>query len=112
MKVTQHAAYGLTELEADLIFLKQNGRCRICGKRFRPGRPPQVDHHHKTGAVRGLLCAYCNTTIGLLHEDVAWLRKAADHIKVGAFVVRGVVGRPVYTPDSPGAAGLLHKETS
>ena len=41
------------------LLKKQKGVCAICGK------PPKglklaVDHDHKTGRIRGLLCAYCN----------------------------------------------------
>jgi hypothetical protein len=64
--------------------LKQQGfTCKICGTNDPAG--PQnifvVDHDHKTGKVRGLLCNHCNTAIGKLHDDPKLLRKAAIYIE-------------------------------
>lgn len=42
---------------------KQKGLCRIC-KRPRKLRWLAVDHNHKTGVVRGLLCGPCNGKLG------------------------------------------------
>lgn len=57
-------AYGLTEEMFDRMLAEQNGQCAICG-----GQPSGrwktlfVDHDHKTGAVRGLLCHLCNAAL-------------------------------------------------
>lgn len=40
--------------------------CEACGSSDRL----HVDHNHKTGAYRGVLCASCNTALGLLGEDI------------------------------------------
>lgn len=52
------------ELERAKLVVKQNGLCGICSKpeshfKFRLA----VDHNHKTGQVRGLLCYRCNKFI-------------------------------------------------
>jgi len=39
-----------------------------------------VDHDHKTGVVRGLLCRECNTALGIMNEDSARIRMLADYI--------------------------------
>lgn len=39
-----------------------------------------MDHNHKTGQVRGLLCDRCNLTIGALEDDAALLQKAIDYV--------------------------------
>ncbi|MEM4056520.1 MAG: endonuclease domain-containing protein [Thermoplasmatales archaeon] len=41
------------------ILKMQNGRCAICGRNDFWGEL-QVDHDHKTGLFRGLLCYQCN----------------------------------------------------
>jgi hypothetical protein len=110
-KVPQHEQYGLACDEAEALFRRQSGRCNICRKPFRPGRPPNVDHHHATGRVRGLLCATCNRTLGYMHEDIDWLDRALSHLHHGATQVRQELGRNVYTPNSPGDAGLVQEDT-
>ena len=69
------------------MLAEQDGKCANCR------RPPEqvhrksgkvrdlaVDHCHETKAVRGLLCTDCNMAIGLLRDDPALLRAAADYL--------------------------------
>lgn len=51
--------YGLTATDYDALLQAQGGRCAICRARPKSKRLA-VDHEHKTGAVRGLLCSRCN----------------------------------------------------
>lgn len=60
----QHGAmiaktYGITPAAYDALMRLQGGRCAICRARPKSKRLA-VDHDHKTGAVRGLLCSRCN----------------------------------------------------
>lgn len=57
--------YGITIDEYELLLEKQDGGCAICGRK--PGRIPlHVDHNHKTGLVRGILCHQCNWYLGTI----------------------------------------------
>ena len=40
-----------------------------------------VDHNHKTGRVRGLLCGNCNTSLGGFKDNPALLNKAIRYIE-------------------------------
>lgn len=51
--------YGITGDDYATLFAAQGGRCAICRARPKSKRLA-VDHDHKTGAVRGLLCSRCN----------------------------------------------------
>jgi hypothetical protein len=61
----------------------QGGRCKICGYDKPRGRYDNfsVDHDHKTGEIRGLLCAFCNTGIGQFQDSPSLLRKAATYLE-------------------------------
>ena len=76
-------SYGLSQEQTAALFVRQNGRCRICAIRFvEVGRKAtQVDHDHKTGRVRGLLCRGCNLTLGFAKDDPDRLRKAAEYLE-------------------------------
>lgn len=62
--------YGLTQEEYDDYLVKQEGLCALCHKEetvIMRGHVKQlsVDHDHKTGQIRALLCARCNFLVGL-----------------------------------------------
>lgn len=73
--------YGITSAQYDELLESQGGGCAICG------RPPKnvrlsVDHDHKTGLTRGLLCWHCNTRLlGAARENPQALRNAADYLE-------------------------------
>lgn len=69
--------YRLKPSDWDAMLIEQNGRCAIC---LCPMESPHVDHDHNTGAVRGLLCKWCNLAIGYMKDDAARLRAAADYL--------------------------------
>lgn len=77
--------YGIDLVQYSQMFMEQNGKCAICGSDYgghRNGvqKALAVDHDHKNGKVRGLLCEPCNQGIGKLKDDAGLLRKAADYL--------------------------------
>ena len=65
--------YGLTEDDYERMLLAQHGRCAICGGEILSKRRLAVDHCHKSGRVRGLLCGPCNGFLGRINDDPASL---------------------------------------
>lgn len=62
--------YGITVEDYDAMLKSQGGQCAICrdAKIWKQKRSLVVDHCHKTGKVRGLLCNQCNTAVGHLSD--------------------------------------------
>jgi hypothetical protein len=71
--------YGVSLTDYNSMFSDQMGACAICGKTQR--RALDVDHCHKTGSVRGLLCTTCNQMIGHSGDSPDRLVKAAEYLR-------------------------------
>ncbi|MGW4225581.1 endonuclease VII domain-containing protein [Streptomyces bauhiniae] len=69
--------YGITEAERDAMIASQRGLCVIC----LDAPAVHVDHCHKTGRVRGVLCFNCNSGLGLLRDDPDTARRAAAYLE-------------------------------
>jgi len=72
--------YGLTLKQYDQFMHEQVGLCAICQQPFGDKRP-HVDHDHETGAVRGLLCHGCNTSLGGFQDSAAVLLRAVIYLR-------------------------------
>jgi hypothetical protein len=87
--VAKHAKGRGITIETYLEDLKkQKNRCLICGEEERQKngmtgkvRNLNIDHCHKTGKYRGLLCSSCNTAIGLLKEDPEIFARAMKYLR-------------------------------
>lgn len=82
--------FGISTAEYEAMLVAQNGVCKICHRQetivdFHTGNVKRlaVDHDHKTGKVRGLLCDMCNRGIGMLQDSPLVLRLAAEYIEGG-----------------------------
>lgn len=77
---------GISKETYNQMLAAQNGVCAICKDvcitKTTTGiqKSLAVDHDHNTGKVRGLLCARCNTAIGLLGDDPERLRVAVNYL--------------------------------
>jgi hypothetical protein len=66
------------ELRAELL-LKQGGHCLICAKDITARSA--VDHCHRTGVVRGLLCGTCNSGLGMFNDRPELLEAAIAYLR-------------------------------
>lgn len=71
------AKYGLTVEDYEEMYSRLNGTCPICDKEF---DRLVVDHDHKTGNVRGLICRACNRGLGMFGDDLLILQKAYNYM--------------------------------
>lgn len=78
--------YGITKHDFDSMWELQGGKCALCGTtgflmRSHHRKKLVVDHCHKTGRVRGLLCHNCNRALGLFQDNPGVLRAAAGYVE-------------------------------
>jgi hypothetical protein len=72
--------HNITKEELLNMKILQNNKCKICGKDFTKCRRV-IDHDHKTGKVRGLLCGNCNTALGMISDDINILNNMIYYLK-------------------------------
>lgn len=79
--------YKIEPEEYSRILEEQDHRCAICNGfeknicKDKTPLPLAIDHNHKTGKVRGLLCSNCNRALGLLKEDPNLFRRAIEYLE-------------------------------
>ncbi len=71
-----HYKYGISVDQFDSMVKAQGGVCPIC--RARPAT--QVDHDHRTGNVRAILCLKCNAGLGALRDEPRLVWAAVDYL--------------------------------
>jgi len=83
--------YGITKEQYNKMLEQQNFVCAVCknpeSSRVGKGNCADyknslsVDHNHKTGKIRGLLCSKCNRALGYLQESVEIMQSLISYIK-------------------------------
>ncbi len=74
--------YGITFGQMGSLLRAQHDCCAICERPFddKEYKPRNVDHDHRTGEVRGILCGHCNRGLGLFRDDGVLLRAAIAYL--------------------------------
>lgn len=63
--------FGISIEDYNAMLLEQKGKCFICGgdEVGKQKKRLSVDHCHKTGEIRKLLCSRCNLALGLFGDN-------------------------------------------
>jgi hypothetical protein len=88
--------YGIGQAEFAELLAEQGGVCAIC----RALDPQHVDHDHRTGWVRGILCFNCNGGLGQFRDNPEYLASAITYLK-GTTWLRTLIHPGVYRISSP-----------
>lgn len=86
---TLNKKYGVSSEEFDNLLVVFKNQCAICSKQLvlpvsgqgQPRNAAVLDHNHKTGNIRGILCNSCNKALGLFDDNIDFLEKAVGYLK-------------------------------
>ena len=85
--------FGITLAQYDELLVKQGHKCGVCKRpntAFKTNLA--VDHDHKTGRIRGLLCVHCNRYVIGRHRDPDLFHNASEYLRQGT---------DLFVPDRP-----------
>ena len=101
--------YGITSIEYDRILASQNGVCACCYTSNPGGHHKifNVDHCHKTGKVRGLLCYPCNVGIGHLGDNFQSVSNAITYLSKNEPPIFPGIWKRITPPILPTSLRLL-----
>lgn len=81
-------SYGLEIQEYEEMLSAQNGKCAICGKhetfihhKTKEVSTLAIDHCHKTGKIRALLCRSCNMALGHFGDSISLMKTAIAYLE-------------------------------
>ena len=75
--------YGISYTEYEELLKEQSYKCALCKSDTTNNKRAErlfIDHCHKTGNVRGLLCSKCNHALGLFNDDTRLLLEAIEYL--------------------------------
>jgi len=102
--------YKLSKSQYDAMLVAQGGRCAMCQKTHKTAFVKTsrlcVDHNHKTGAVRGLLCQMCNGIVGYCEKHPMTIGLAFKYLQIHEHTNTHVSSVRTPLGESP-AAGTL-----
>lgn len=78
--------FGIGLVDFEKMEDEQDHVCAICGNKETTERngvqlPLHVDHNHRTGKIRGLLCNRCNRTVGLFEDNIDIMASAISYLQ-------------------------------
>lgn len=78
--------YNITLEEYEQMIVEQSALCAICRTNAHKNNGSfNIDHDHKTGKVRGLLCSHCNFAVGLLKDDISVMNRMVEYVRSGGW---------------------------
>jgi hypothetical protein len=75
--------YGLSEADFEKMLTAQENACAICKREFTcadKNSTPHVDHDHRSGEARGLLCNRCNTCLGHFGDNIEGVGRVVSYL--------------------------------
>ena len=100
-RLEQHLKYkyGVTHAQFIKRWDEQKGLCAICADQLpdlmtydNRRRGYAIDHNHKTGEFRGILCTHCNSLLGMAKDSGAVLQSAIEYLNNNGSYADNVVG--------------------
>lgn len=77
-----YKTYKLNINDVDKLKQKYNYKCAIClSSENELKRKLHIDHCHKTGKIRGVLCDNCNKSLGSMKDSITILQNAIKYLK-------------------------------
>jgi len=75
--------YGIDINKFTELFNNQNNKCKLCESEIPRGTRKKwcVDHCHKTGKIRGIICNNCNLGLGVFDDNINYLNKAIEYLQ-------------------------------
>ena len=76
------SSFGISVDQYNDILLLQDNKCAICGRTEElDGKNFAVDHDHKTGKMRGILCKRCNLLLGKFENSTGNMEGAISYLQ-------------------------------
>ncbi len=72
--------FGMAPDQYDAILVAQGGHCRFCSRTPLKYKSLAVEHNHKTGVIRGIVCVNHNNMIRHVEENLGRLSEIVNYL--------------------------------